>query len=141
MQDPLFKVAALSTLKCMLHVSLKRYTAICSCDHKLTLKEVCTVRTLFRELYMHFIILAATRQNPSSGFPSKRDSQQSLARIYYNFICCKLTCSYDTFRKTANNEGADQTERMLRLVCTSVVRKPPKTGFLASRPISWPSRA
>ena len=26
---------------------------------------------------------------------------------------------------------------MYRLVCTFVVRKPPKTGFLASRPISY----
>ena len=34
-----------------------------------------------------------------------------------------------------NNKGADQTARMRRLVCTCVVRKPPKTGFLASRPI------
>ena len=34
-----------------------------------------------------------------------------------------------------NNKGADQTARMRRLVCAFVVRKPPKTGFLASRPI------
>ena len=34
-----------------------------------------------------------------------------------------------------NNKGADQTARMRRLVCACVVRKPPKTGFLASRPI------
>ena len=32
-------------------------------------------------------------------------------------------------------KGADQTARMRRLVCTCVVHKPPKTGFLASRPI------
>ena len=37
--------------------------------------------------------------------------------------------------KKANNKGADQTAWMRRLVCASVVRKPPKTGFLASRPI------
>ena len=37
--------------------------------------------------------------------------------------------------KIANNKGADQTARMRRLVCASVVRKPPKTGFLASRQI------
>ena len=41
---------------------------------------------------------------------------------------------YDTFQK-ANNKGADQTARMRRLACDCVVRKPPKTGFLASRPI------
>ena len=32
-----------------------------------------------------------------------------------------------------NNNGDDQTVRMYRLVCTFVVRKPPK-GFLATRP-------
>ena len=30
------------------------------------------------------------------------------------------------------SKGADQNARMDRLVCTSVVRKPPKTGFLES---------
>ena len=40
---------------------------------------------------------------------------------------------YDTF-VIANNKGADYTVRMRRLVCACVVRKPPKTGFLASRP-------
>ena len=33
-----------------------------------------------------------------------------------------------------NNKSADQTARMRRLVCAFVVRKPPKTGFLATRP-------
>ena len=42
---------------------------------------------------------------------------------------------YDTFQK-ANNKGADQSAQMCRLVCACVVRKPPKTGFLALRPIS-----
>ena len=32
-------------------------------------------------------------------------------------------------------KGADQTARMRRLVCACVVHKPPKTGFLASKPI------
>ena len=49
----------------------------------------------------------------------------------WNFTCSKFT--YDTFQK-ANNKGADQTARMRRLVCACVVRKPPNTGFLASRP-------
>ena len=40
----------------------------------------------------------------------------------------------DTFQK-ANNKGADQTARMRRLVCACVVRKPPKIGFLTTRPI------
>ena len=34
---------------------------------------------------------------------------------------------YNTFQK-ANNKGADQTARMRRLICTLVVRQPPKTG-------------
>ena len=34
-----------------------------------------------------------------------------------------------------NNKGANQTARMRRLVCACVVRKPPKTGFLASGPL------
>ena len=41
----------------------------------------------------------------------------------------------DNTFQNANNKGADQSARMRRLVCTFVVRKPPKTGFLASRPI------
>ena len=45
-----------------------------------------------------------------------------------------LVASYVTFQN-ANNQGADQTARMRRLVCACVVSKPPKTGFLASRPI------
>ena len=49
----------------------------------------------------------------------------------WNFTCSKFT--YDNFQK-ANNNGADQTARMRRLVCACVVRKPPKTGFLAL----WP---
>ena len=50
----------------------------------------------------------------------------------WNSICSKFT--YDSFQK-ANNKGADQTVRMRRLVCACVVRKPPKTGFLATRHI------
>ena len=48
-----------------------------------------------------------------------------------NFACSKFR--YDTFQK-ANNKDADQTARMRRLVCAFVVRKAPKTGFLATRP-------
>ena len=38
-------------------------------------------------------------------------------------------------KKQKKKKGADQTARMRRLVCACVVHKPPKTGFLASRPI------
>ena len=51
----------------------------------------------------------------------------------WNFTCSKFT--YDTSHK-ANNKGADQSVRMCRLVCACVVRKPPKTGFLTSRPFN-----
>ena len=34
-----------------------------------------------------------------------------------------------------NNKGTDQTAGIRRLGCVFVVCKPPKTGFLASRPI------
>ena len=50
----------------------------------------------------------------------------------WNFTWSMFT--YDSFQK-ANNKGADQTLWMRRLVCACVVPKPPKTGFLASRPI------
>ena len=45
-----------------------------------------------------------------------------------------LFLRYDTFHK-ANNKDADQSARMPRLVCAFVVRKPPKTVFVATRPI------
>ena len=35
---------------------------------------------------------------------------------------------------TKRNKGTDQAARMRRLVCACVVRNPPKTGFLATRP-------
>ena len=50
-----------------------------------------------------------------------------------DFACSKLR--YGAFQKT-NNKGADQNARMHRLICVFVVRKPPKTGFLAARPIN-----
>ena len=43
--------------------------------------------------------------------------------------------SLDGTFQNLNNKGADQTARMCRLVSAFVVRKPPKTGFLLSRPI------
>ena len=38
------------------------------------------------------------------------------------------------FSEKVNNKGADQSAWMGRLVCTFVVPKSPKTGFLALRP-------
>ena len=50
-----------------------------------------------------------------------------------NWNFARSKSRYNTFQK-ANNKGAGQTARMRRLVCACVVRKPPKTGFLATRP-------
>ena len=66
------------------------------------------------------------------------ESQRQAAGLYIaNFgtrsMKYKPKITYDTFQK-ANNKGVDQTARMRRLVCACVVRKPSKTGFLASRP-------
>ena len=73
------------------------------------------------------------RQNLSSGFPTKLDSNQSpqlqrLARKC-NFTYGKFR--YDTYQK-ANNKGTDQSARMRRLVCAYVVRKHRRQIF--SRP-------
>ena len=62
-----------------------------------------------------------------TSLPSYRDALENR-----NFTRSKFT--YETYQK-ANNKGADQSARMRRLVCVCVVRKPPKTGFLALRPI------
>ena len=62
-----------------------------------------------------------------TGLLSYGDEQENM-----NFTCSKFT--YEPFQKP-NNKGADQTAWMRRLVCTCVVRKPPETGFLTSRPI------
>ena len=61
-----------------------------------------------------------------TSLPSYRDALENR-----NFTRGKFT--YETYQK-ANNKGADQSARMRRLVCVCVVRKPPKTGFLALRP-------
>ena len=81
------------------------------------------------QLLFH-LIWVSMRPNLSSGFLTKQDSNQSpqLQRLARKLKFCKS-------RYEANNKGADQTARMRRLVCACVVRKPPKTGFLASCPI------
>ena len=76
-------------------------------------------------------IWASSRENLSSGFPTKRVSNQSpqllrLARklkfhLYQVYI-------YNTFQK-ANYKGADQSALMCRLVCTCVVRNPSEDRF------------
>ena len=91
-------------------------------------------------IYRHWASIAQTvaRYGPRcyktcfQGIRKKRVSNQSpqlhrLARKLKFHLC-------STFLK-ANNKGADQTVWMRRLVCTIVVCKLLKTGFLASRPI------
>ena len=78
------------------------------------------------------------RKHLFSEFLTKQDSIQSprlrrLARkLNCNFTYSKLI--YNNFQNT-NIKGAEQSARMCRLVCTFVVCKPLKTGFLALRPI------
>ena len=72
---------------------------------------------------------ASSRENLSSGSPTKPVSNQSPQ--LRNFARSKFR--YHTFLK-ANNNGADQSARMRRLVCAFIVRKHPKTVFLEARP-------
>ena len=81
---------------------------------------------------VRFYNWASSPQNLSSGLPGNRDPNQSpqlqrLARASSDIVLSKRT----------NNKIADQSARVRRLVCAFVVRKPPKTGFLASRPICF----
>ena len=70
--------------------------------------------------------------------PDFRQSEIQTSLLSYrdlleNGTFARSKSRYDTFHKV-NNIGADQTAQMRRLVCACVVRKPPKTGFLATRP-------
>ena len=56
------------------------------------------------------------------------------SELQTTLLSYRLAFTYDTF-VIGNNKGADQTVRKPRLVCACVVCKPPKTGFLPSRPI------
>ena len=75
----------------------------------------------------------------SSGFTirsyQKQPAQpQRLARM----VKFRLQQVLILFFPISNNKNTDQTVWMHRLVCAFVVRKPPKTGFLASRQILYP---
>ena len=71
--------------------------------------------------------LLGFRQNDiQTSLLSYRDQLEN-----WNFAGSKSR--YNTIH-LANNKGTDQTALMRRLVCAFVVRKPLKTGFLASRP-------
>ena len=85
---------------------------------------------------MVYCIWASSRENLSSGFPTKRDLTSFLRYRdklgNRNLAGSKL--KYGAFKKV-NNKGAGQTAWMHRLVCAFVVRKARNTGFLATRPI------
>ena len=68
------------------------------------------------------------------GFPQNeiQTSVLSYSNKLKNWNFARSKSRYYTF-KLANNKGAGKSVRMLRLVCTFVVCKPPKTGFLVSR--------
>ena len=79
---------------------------------------------------------ASSQENLSTGFTTNRVSNQApqLQRLASELKFRYSKFTYGTFQKV-NNKGADQTVRMRRLVCACVVCKPPKKGFLATRPI------
>ena len=91
---------------------------------------------ILKENYHERYNWASSRENLSSGFQQSEFQTSLLSHRDYlenwNFTCAKFT--YDIFQK-ANNKGADQTARMRRLVCACVVRNPPMSSFLGSRPI------
>ena len=77
----------------------------------------------------------SSRENLSAGFP-KNTSFKSVSSATQTDWKIEISpvARLHTLHK-AKNKDADQTARMRRLVCACVVRKPPKTGFLATRPI------
>ena len=105
--------------------------------HHLKFRNVlCFTKTLedTHRLVLH--IWATSRENLSSGFPSKRVSNRSpqpqrLSRMLKFHLHQVYICNFPKKRITK----ALIRLRMRRLVCACVVRKPPKTGFLATRHI------
>ena len=75
------------------------------------------------------IVLWASRYNKTVFRVSAR-APLGLLASESNFTCSKFR--YDTF---LINKGADQSERMRRLVYTIVVCQPLKTGFLVLKSI------
>ena len=101
------------------------------------LTRAITVYICLKECFLslYCIILALTPQNLSSNLEKARlepGQSPQLHRLSRNFACSKP--GYDNFQK-AINTGADQTAQVRRLVCACVIRKLPKTCFLASRHI------
>ena len=82
-------------------------------------------------------IWASSRQNLSSGFPTRPCSNQPalLQRQARKLKFCLKKVQVWYFPKKKNNKGADQSVRMRRLVCDFCLQTP-NTGFSRSRPIS-----
>ena len=97
------------------------------------------VRVVWAWVFEHWMVMlhikwASSRQTCLRGFwqSKTQNSLPSYGQLEkWNFGWSKL----DNYAfQIENNKGADQTARMRRLVCAIVFRKPPKTGFLMSRP-------
>ena len=79
-----------------------------------------------------FPIWGTSWHNLTSGFPTKRDSNQSPQLQsdkleYYNFVWSKFR--FDIFQHV-NNKGANQCPRMRLLVCTWLLLNPQRQLFL-----------
>ena len=86
----------------------------------------CTFSLFLKDRFFQIIVRFQTKREANQSPQLQRLGRKS------NFAFSK--CRYDTFHKV-NNKGADQSVRMRRLICTFVVHKLLKTGFLAFRPI------
>ena len=77
------------------------------------------------------------RENLSSGFPTKRVSNQSLRlnRLDRKLIFFARGKSRDDSSQKADNKVAAETARMRRLVLAFIVTNH-RTGFLSRRPIA-----
>ena len=76
---------------------------------------------------------ATTRENLSSGFPTKRVLNQSLRlnRLARNLNFSRSKCRYDSSKKADNKVAVETAQAGLRLYCY----KSPKTGFCSRGPM------
>ena len=107
------------------------YTFICTTKLK---EKVAGVKTLI--LGICEIKMGFDGTKPVFGLSDKARLKPISSGIETSYKTKISTCSkfrYNIFQ-LKNNKGSDQTAWMRWLVCAFVVRKPPKTGLLASRP-------
>ena len=93
---------------------------------------ICGMMLKIQRQKRSYIIWALVATKPVFRVSDKARLKPGSSATDWNFGRRKFR--YDTLQ-LANNQGADQTARMHRLVCAFVVRKPPKTGFLSAKPI------